>query len=172
MVCIFCKRNEDDIKKTNAEEIKSIESKMAIIHNKIMTIVEGKTSEALPEMQPNCSGETSRECSNCSQSHSIDDANYYWCEKYSVSFNISKNENIKDRSIKNISRDLIVEFDSLKAKCHELGNMKLWKNEKTGICADCYDLINEIISEVVDQKTSEMKDEIIEEIRDELEYGD
>jgi Zn finger protein HypA/HybF involved in hydrogenase expression len=127
MICAICKRTEDDLKKLNAEEIANIETVLSIIQDKIKKTMEA--SATIPAIQPkseinneNCSGETGEHCKKCNQSHSIDEANYYWCEKYKLSVDISQGEN---KNTKNIVKRLNKEIDILKSERQRLENMEL-----------------------------------------------
>jgi ABC-type methionine transport system ATPase subunit len=201
MVCLICKRTENGLKEANMEEIANIENVLSIIQGKIDKINE--TPMEIPAIQvnceitdENCSGNTGKHCINCGQSHSIDGAGYYWCDKYKLSVNVSRNENIKNKSINNILQEMKREINVLESQREKLENMKFisleinnrnqyfyneilskyipdiykkFEDEKINICSDCYDVLGGIINSIVDDKISEMKDEIIEELREEME---
>jgi len=71
---------------------------LPLIVNKIKLDKIRRIAEAQARKEAACSGDTGNHCIVCSHSHSIDDANYYWCKKFKLSVNVSKNENIVEKN--------------------------------------------------------------------------
>ncbi|MDR3275723.1 MAG: hypothetical protein LBT11_00705, partial [Treponema sp.] len=98
MVCIICKKTEEELRIDNSQEIADIDKVISIIDDKIKEIMLGQISEQEKIGEKtfnNCMGETGKYCQNCTYVEHVDDVEYFWCKMHKKTFSLSVNSIIK-----------------------------------------------------------------------------
>jgi hypothetical protein len=184
MVCIICKKTENELKNENALEIDNINKVLTILNDKINKSTREKTSEIENNKDyKNCNGENGKYCLNCDFIESVDDKEYYWCKTYKKTFSFSLDFNIKQwnkeiealkfrcKEIENINLEIINIPENIDDKYNKIMSTylpeysKQERHSSVNICSRC----NTLLDKIIENKIYDLKDYIIDMVNDETE---
>jgi hypothetical protein len=170
MTCTICKRTEEELRDSTLQEITNIDKVISIIEAEIdneMTSVKTGDTMIIDRDSGNCMGKTDNYCQDCLYCESVDDIDYFWCNKYKKTFTLLRND-----SIKQLKKDIgILKF---KRKEIQNRNLKLIKMGFTDenyrrimttylsdyssffICEDCNLLLDKLIEHEVSERMHDL----------------
>ena len=192
MVCIICKRSEEELRRSNFQEISDIDKVLAVIEEKINTEIlsmNANNSKSDDKNSSNCMGEVGKYCRNCSNVESVDDKQYFWCKIYKKSFDITFPSNTlkqlkKDLSVIKLEREELEKDINLKVIEFGFSNtneehsklmltyMPDFSNQDLHLGIYLCEKCNSLLDKLIDNKISERIDDIVESVKDELEEQD